>query len=114
MRENPPPSADVGGELGSLFVKRNDPVAARSAFTKALSLASTSSEALAGLVGLDLASKNEAAAIGRLEARLREEPGDGRMVSGVSSVPQAEESGAGGKRAAQDHRARQPRSVAAF
>lgn len=73
-----PNSADVEIQLGSLFVSRNDPVAARSAFTKALSLASGSPEALAGLVGLDLASKNEAAAIGRLEARLREAPDDAR------------------------------------
>jgi len=73
-----PNSAALEIQLGSLFVSRNDPVAARSAFTKALSLASGSPEALAGLVGLDLASKNEAAAIGRLEARLREAPDDSR------------------------------------
>lgn len=76
LRENLPPSATVEVQLGSLFVSRNDPMAARSAFTKALSLASGSPEALAGLVGLDLASKNESSAIGRLESRLREAPDD--------------------------------------
>jgi tetratricopeptide (TPR) repeat protein len=76
LRENLPPSANLEVQLGSLFVSRNDPVAARSAFTKALSLASGSPEALAGLVGLDLASKNESSAIGRLEARLRDAPDD--------------------------------------
>ena len=76
LRENLPPSATVEAELGRLFLSRNDPTAARSAFTKALSLASGSPEALAGLVGLDLAAKNQSAAIGRIETRLREAPND--------------------------------------
>lgn len=76
LQENLPSSAAVQVELGALSLSRNDAAAARTAFSKALSLGGETPEALAGLIGLDLASNNQAAAIDRLQARLRETPND--------------------------------------
>ena len=76
LHDNLPQSAAVQVELGALFLSKNDAAAARTAFSKALSLGAETPEALAGLIGLDLASNNQAAALDRLQARLREAPND--------------------------------------
>jgi len=76
LQEKSPASAAVEVQLGALLLARNDPSAARAAFVKALTLGSDSTEALAGLIGVDLKSSNRAAAIKRLETRLLEAPND--------------------------------------
>ena len=76
LQENLPSSAAIEVQLGSLFLARNDQAAAKAAFTKALTLGPDSPEALAGLIGIELTSNNRAAAIERMETRLREAPND--------------------------------------
>jgi tetratricopeptide (TPR) repeat protein len=73
-----PSSAPVHVQVGALYLARKDQPRARTAFTRALDLDAASAEALAGLVTLDLGARNASAALGRLEARLRAAPDDGR------------------------------------
>jgi tetratricopeptide (TPR) repeat protein len=76
LHDSLPPTAAVEIQLGALFLARNERANAKAAFAKALTLGPDSPEALAGLIGVDLTSNNRAAAIERLEARLREAPND--------------------------------------
>ena len=73
-----PKSALVHVQIGALYLARKDQPGARAAFTRALALDAASPEALAGLVTLDLGARNASAALGRVEARLRAAPDDGR------------------------------------
>jgi predicted Zn-dependent protease len=73
-----PTSALVLTQVGSLYLTRHEYQAAREVFTKALALDPASSEALAGLVALDLGAKDSRSAIARVEARLKVAPDDAR------------------------------------
>ena len=74
-----PTSAIVLTQVGGLYLARHEYPAAREVFTKALALDSASSDALAGLVALDLGSERQPkSAIARLETRLKVAPDDAR------------------------------------
>ena len=71
-----PSSAPAHVQAGALFIARHDVVSARSAFNRALELDSSSTDALAGLVALDLGSNNTRAALDRINAHLTKSPDD--------------------------------------
>jgi tetratricopeptide (TPR) repeat protein len=83
-----PSSAEVHTWIGLLHQAKGDPKNARRSFQKALELEPDSSVALAGLVSADLAERNPASALARIEARLNGNRNDPRllMLSGMAHV----------------------------
>jgi tetratricopeptide (TPR) repeat protein len=71
---------------GSLLATRNDAVAARRSFQRALELEPRSYDALAGLTYLDLKAKNPAAAIARLESEVSKRPADAPLLELLASA----------------------------
>ena len=69
-----PSSADVHAEMGMLLGQKHDRDAARAEFQRALQLQPNHLEALGGLVALDLASNNSAAARALVDARVAGAP----------------------------------------
>lgn len=70
----------VHSQIGVLYLAKRDHVAAKRSFERSLVLDGGSLEALAGLVRLDLASKNATGARARVEARLTQTPSDARLL----------------------------------
>jgi len=71
-----PKWAAVQGQLGVLYLRKNDPVRARTAYEAALALDPKSPEALAGIVTLDLRANRGDAARARVDERLKAAPKD--------------------------------------
>jgi tetratricopeptide (TPR) repeat protein len=71
-----PSSPAVHVQVGALYLARHDADAARAAFSKALELDKASSDALAGMVALDLVARKAETALGRVRSRLADSPGD--------------------------------------
>jgi putative PEP-CTERM system TPR-repeat lipoprotein len=71
-----PNSAAVHSYLGFVHLRRRNPVAARAAFEKALTLDPMAFEPLSGLIGLDVREGNRAQASSRIDARLATAPSD--------------------------------------
>lgn len=74
LRTTHPDTAAVVLQAGTLAAARKDFVRARQAFARALEIEPENIEALAGLVGVDVASGSAAQAKARLEARLQATP----------------------------------------
>jgi tetratricopeptide (TPR) repeat protein len=92
-----PNSPAVLTQVGGLYMGRRDFAAARAAFTQALKIDPASSDALAGLVVLDLGANDPRSAIARVEARLSAAPEDAtawylaaRSYALVGDAPQTE------------------------
>jgi tetratricopeptide (TPR) repeat protein len=75
-----PASSDVQAALGSLYLRKNDPVRARQAFNRALELAPNSVDAVAGLTALDVGAKRADAAAARLDQQLAARPDDVKLL----------------------------------
>src|SRR4029434_7260123 len=73
-----PRSSVVHVQVGALHLARHDLASAREAFSRALAHDAASPDALAGLVVLDLGSKDARSALGRVETRLNTAPEDAR------------------------------------
>lgn len=73
-----PKSSAVHVEAAALAMSRKDLPAARAEFNLALELDAKASDALAGLVALDLTAKDARSALGRVETRLSAAPQDAR------------------------------------
>jgi len=71
-----PTSAPVHVQAGALFITRKDITSARAEFTRAVELDATSTEALTGLIVLDLGGNNVRAALDRLSTYLAKWPND--------------------------------------
>jgi tetratricopeptide (TPR) repeat protein len=72
------PSAPVQIEAAALYAARKDFKSARAALERALAISPDSLNALEGLVALDLAGQDRAAARARVEARLKQAPREGQ------------------------------------
>ena len=70
LRARFPQSAVVHTQTGVLLGRRNDPAGARNEFERALALNPTDLEAIGGIVALDVAAKDFAAARARINERL--------------------------------------------
>jgi putative PEP-CTERM system TPR-repeat lipoprotein len=71
LRSQHPDLAEVNALAGVLAGLKNDPVAARAAFVRALAFDDSSIEALAGLIALDLRARDTAAAKSRIDSRVK-------------------------------------------
>lgn len=70
LTTNLPGSSAVQSQLGTMYMQKRDFAAARTAYERALRTDTANAEALAGLAGLDIASKQPARARTRVEAAL--------------------------------------------
>ena len=73
-----PNSVAVHAEAGGIFLATHDLAAARASFNRALDLDHSSSEALAGLVALDLGNRNAASALARVDELVHTAPDSAR------------------------------------
>jgi Tfp pilus assembly protein PilF len=73
---------------GTLLARQNDLPAARTAFARALELAPGNTEAIAGLVGLDLEAKQVGAAVARMDAELAKQPDRADLLTLAGQVYQ--------------------------
>jgi tetratricopeptide (TPR) repeat protein len=81
-----PNATQVHALNGALKATRKDFSGARGDYERALQLDANSFEALSGLVSLDLAQKNMAAARNRVEARLRAQPDRSELLTLAARV----------------------------
>jgi tetratricopeptide (TPR) repeat protein len=75
-----PNAAAVHAQLGTLFLAKKTPIAARNAYMRALELDSMQLEAAQGLTRLDFAAGKNVEALSRVEAILGRAPRDERVV----------------------------------
>jgi len=75
-----PDSAIIQVQLGRTRAMKGDLKGARAAYDRAIALAPSSTEAVAGLVGLDIAAKQPAAALARVKDALAKRPNDSPLL----------------------------------
>jgi tetratricopeptide (TPR) repeat protein len=81
-----PDSAVVHTLQGTLYARRQNVAAARASFERARSLSPQSTEALAGLVALDIQSKQVSAAVARVESELQQQPNNPQVLTLAAQV----------------------------
>jgi tetratricopeptide (TPR) repeat protein len=81
-----PDSAGVHVLNGSLHARRQDYVASRKSFERALELQPGLLDAVAGLVGLDVQGKNVPAALARVDAEIAKQPSSPQLLTLAAQV----------------------------
>lgn len=114
LLERYPETSVVHAVAGAVWAAKNDRVAARRAFDKALSLDASSVDALSGLVSLDLLEKKPAAALERVGARLTAVPENGPTLLLAAQVYAATNDAARAEEALKKAIEVDPSNLAAF